>query len=65
MQVAVCLKKKIQAWHMWLAPVVLATQEAKIRRIVVQSQARQIVCNILCQTYPTPKRVGGVTQVVE
>jgi hypothetical protein len=27
----------------WFTPVILATQEAKIRRIVVQSQPRQIV----------------------
>jgi hypothetical protein len=27
----------------WLTSVILSTQEAKIRRIMVQSQARQIV----------------------
>jgi hypothetical protein len=27
----------------WLMPVILATQEAEIRRITVQSQSRQIV----------------------
>jgi hypothetical protein len=27
----------------WLTPVILATQEAEIRRIVVRSQAEQIV----------------------
>jgi hypothetical protein len=27
----------------WLTPVIVATQEAEIRRIVVQSQPRQIV----------------------
>jgi hypothetical protein len=31
-----CLKK-IRAWHQWLTPVILATQEAEIRRIVVRS----------------------------
>jgi hypothetical protein len=29
--------------HQWLTPVILATQEAEIRRIVVWSQPRQIV----------------------
>jgi hypothetical protein len=29
--------------HWWLTPVIPATQEAEIRRIVVQSQPRQIV----------------------
>jgi hypothetical protein len=31
----------------WLTPVILATQEAEIRRIVVQSQLQQIVCETL------------------
>jgi hypothetical protein len=30
-----------QYW--WLTPIILATQEAEIRRITVQSQPRQIV----------------------
>jgi hypothetical protein len=32
-----------EARHQWLTPVILATQEAEIRRIAVQSQSRQIV----------------------
>jgi hypothetical protein len=28
----------------WLTPVILATQEAEIRRIVVQGQSGQTVC---------------------
>jgi hypothetical protein len=30
-------------WTQWLTPVILPTQEAKIRRIVVRSQPGQIV----------------------
>jgi hypothetical protein len=33
-------KKLDEAGHGWLTPVILATQEAEIRRITIQSQAR-------------------------
>jgi hypothetical protein len=33
----------MQARHQWLMLAILATQEAEIRRIAVQSQPRQIV----------------------
>jgi hypothetical protein len=46
-------------------PVILATQEAEIRRIAVQGQPRQTVCQTLSQKYPIQKIAGGVTQVVE
>jgi hypothetical protein len=36
-----------QAGHRWPTPVTLATQEAEIRRITVQSQPWQIVCKTL------------------
>jgi hypothetical protein len=32
-----------KARHWWLTPVILATQEAEIRRIEVRRQPRQIV----------------------
>jgi hypothetical protein len=41
-------------------PIILATQEAEIRRIEVQSQPRQIVHETLSQTNPLQKRAGGV-----
>jgi hypothetical protein len=38
------LKKSFSWWHML---AILATQEAEIREIKVQSQPRQIVCETL------------------
>jgi hypothetical protein len=35
--------------------VILATQEAEIRRIAVQSQPGQIVCKMLSGKYPSQK----------
>jgi hypothetical protein len=49
----------------WLTPVILATQEAEIRRIVIQSQSRQIVHKTLSRKNPSQKRVGGVAQVIK
>jgi hypothetical protein len=37
------IKSSFAARHWWLMPVILATQEAEIRRITVQSQLRQRV----------------------
>jgi hypothetical protein len=45
-------------------PVILATQEAKIRRIMVQSQPRQIVRETLSQTKLSRKRAGAMAQGV-
>jgi hypothetical protein len=36
-------------------PVILATQEAELRRTAVQSQPREIVCKTLSQKYPTKR----------
>jgi hypothetical protein len=36
-------------------PVILATQEAEIRRIMVRSQPRQTVCQTLSQKNPSQK----------
>jgi hypothetical protein len=36
-------------------PVILVTQEAEIRRIEVQSQPRQTVCETLSRKYLTQK----------
>jgi hypothetical protein len=38
--------------------VILATQEAEIRKIIVRSQPGQIVKKTLSQNYPTQKRAG-------
>jgi hypothetical protein len=41
------LKKPLFTGCQWLMPVILATQEAEIRRIAVQSQPRQILGEII------------------
>jgi hypothetical protein len=62
----ICLKYLTIARHQWLTPVILATQEAEIRRIMIQSQARQIVLKTLSQKYPTYKiRADGVAHMVK
>jgi hypothetical protein len=45
------------ARHWWLTPVILATKEAQIRRIIIRSQPRQIVRGALSRKYPSQKRV--------
>jgi hypothetical protein len=48
----------------WLTSIILATQEAEIRRIEVQSQTRQIVHETLPRKNPSQKRAGGVAHGV-
>jgi hypothetical protein len=43
------------AGHLWLVPVILATQEAETRRTADQSQSRQIVCKTLILKNPSQK----------
>jgi hypothetical protein len=43
-------------------PVILAIQEAEIRRITVRSKPRQIVLEALSQKFPSQERAGGVAQ---
>jgi hypothetical protein len=45
-----------------LTPIILATQEAEIRRIVVQSQPNQIFQEILSQITLHKNRAGGLAQ---
>jgi hypothetical protein len=45
-------------------PITVATQDAQIRRIEVQSQPRPTVCETLSQQNPSQKRTGGVAQGV-
>jgi hypothetical protein len=41
-----CLKK-IYSWYRWLTPVILTTQEAETRRIIVRGQPGEIVLETL------------------
>jgi hypothetical protein len=50
-------KIHIESRYRWLTPVILATQEAEISRILVRSQPREIPCKTLSQ-----KRAAGVVE---
>jgi hypothetical protein len=48
--------KNLPARHQWPMSIILSTQEAKIRRIAVQSQPGQIFHKTLSQNSPSQKR---------
>jgi hypothetical protein len=47
------IKKGERDGRWWLTPVILATQEAEIRRIMVRSQPEQIFVRPYLEKYPT------------
>jgi hypothetical protein len=49
----------------WLRPLILATQEAEIRRIVVWSQAGQTVARPYLEKNPSQKREEGAGEVAQ
>jgi hypothetical protein len=55
-------KTKLPAGHQWLMPVILAFQEAAIRRIVAQSQTGQRVYKTLSRKNTLHKKGCGVAQ---
>jgi hypothetical protein len=67
-KIAVTTKKKkkrnFTAECQWLTPVHTSYSEAEIRRITIQSQPGQIVCETLPQKTPSQKWAGGVAQCV-
>jgi hypothetical protein len=60
------LAKKLNgSWHQWLTPVILATQEAEIRRIMAQSQPwANSSRDPISKCSFTKKKAGGEAQVV-
>jgi murein endopeptidase len=49
-------QNRSSARRQWLTPIILAAQETEIRRILVRSQTRQIVCETLSQKKPSTKK---------
>jgi hypothetical protein len=49
--------KEVVAGHVWLTPIILATQEAEIRKIIIQSQPGQIICETLSQKILPQKKL--------
>jgi hypothetical protein len=52
------LKKNIWGWAQWLMPIILATREAEIRRVVAQGQPGHKQ-EILFEKYLKPKGLEG------
>jgi hypothetical protein len=44
-----CIKMDKGVWHQWFTSVILATEEAEVRRMAIQSQWGQIVQETLSQ----------------
>jgi hypothetical protein len=57
-------KSEAQVGRLWVTPVILAIQEAEIRRIGDRSQPEQIVLETLTQKKLFTKKAGGVSQDV-
>jgi hypothetical protein len=58
------IKRHRGTGRQWRTPLILATHEAEIRKIVVRSQPRQIVHKSLSRERSSQKRAGGVAQGV-
>jgi hypothetical protein len=56
------VKTMFTSRHLWFTPVILATQEAEIRRIVVRSQPWQIVLQDSISKSPSQKKSFGKAQ---
>jgi hypothetical protein len=62
MKILLLNKITTRARHWGLTPIILVIQDAEIKRIMVQSQTRQIAYETLSQKSPSQKRAGGVAQ---
>jgi GTPase Era involved in 16S rRNA processing len=58
------LHSEISVGHRCLMSIILATQGAEIKRIMVQSQPRKIISEMLSRKYLSQKSASGVAQGV-